>query len=242
MNKQKVLNDIGFILNRVSSQLGFVEGHNMRCFSWGYDEIVTSQINVRQFEGTFRLVVFLVRRISFIEELWEDFSGVLNIPNIKHSTFTLPSVYCFPELTEQTYSHEKSPWIKFSISESGLKEFESVLSFLIRDKLIPEANELLDLKILDNEVNGSVEVAPDLTQYIFNSDGFLFRRIILAYLTNNPLFDDICKYHESFFDQYKELSKSPGYEYFENIPDVYDKVIERLKEIEPLDTPVLETK
>ncbi len=59
----------------------------------------------------------------------------------------------------------------------------------------------------------------------------LFRRVIIAKLVGNPLFEEICDKEKSFFTDYIELSKEKGYEHYKNIPIVFEKVYDRLTTI-----------
>ncbi len=228
IDKPKIVELVNNIIKEVAIELGFSDSYQRRNLNFGFDQITSSQIGVRQLDGSFRVVLSLTRRIDQIENLWEDFGDKINVQNHDNVTFNLTALQCYPELINEPYCHEGTGWLKFRANSAGYKEFKEVAKLLYKEKVIPKAEEYLDLRRLDAEINSKIEIEEDLTNYIFSANGLIFRRIGLAKKSKNPLFERICEYHRSFFEEYIELSQAPGLEYFKNIPTVFENVYERL--------------
>ncbi|MEO9871559.1 hypothetical protein [Ekhidna sp.] len=234
MDKTKIQRRVDNVVSEVALKLGFKDEHRSINYSWGFDRIVTSQINVFELTNSFRIVLSLSRRVNQLETTWEEYSKLLGLQNEENITFNLTTLFCFPELINQSYNHEGTGWISFSINDNGFKDFKETVEYILCNKILPKSEELLDLKKLDHLINDKIELNDDMTSYVFNSNGLIYRRMTLAKITENPLFENICEYHRSYFDQYETLAKNPGYEYLANVPIVFEEVynkIENLKDV-----------
>jgi hypothetical protein len=236
--QKKVMN----ILSDILREYNFVEIDESVIYSlksWGYDYI--SSGITKYFElPYFHVHLSMTKRISVIEQFWEEYADEIHLSYMgKHKipSLSVSIQYAYPNIVnEPFYNADDSRGIfKFNNDKSGYQEFEEVAKYLIIKKLIPKSVELNDLKVLDNMINYKIELdEKPRDSYIFIFQGLIFRRIILAKLVGNPLYEDICNYHRKSIPNWLEASKHRGYEYYKNYPVVLEKVIENLKNVRPL--------
>ncbi|MCD4668611.1 MAG: hypothetical protein K8R44_08540, partial [Sulfurimonas sp.] len=201
------------------------------------DTISSSQIVTQGVPNNrFEVGILASSTIQKIENIWKDLY-LLILPTLESNDLkdVTPTTYSlkydkkvvskrFPDNVRDT------GWLHFTISDDGLAKYQEVIEFLIEKQLLPEIKKYRSISVLDRLVNTKVELEEDYDS-ILRETGFPFRRIILAKLNNNPLFEEICNYHRKAFPEYIEISKEKGYEYFKNIPIVFEKVYERLQNI-----------
>ena len=185
MDSMEVQNKVEQIVTGIALRAGFDEPFRRKQFDWGFDGIITSQINVSEINNRFSIVISLARRIDILEQTWEDFAHLLALPEIENTTFTITTLYAFPDIRNQQYSEEGTGWIGFPIDEKGYEEFQEAVHFIIESKLIPTSIDLLNVNSLDNLINSKIELESDLSKYIFSKNGLVFRRLGLAKLSGN---------------------------------------------------------
>ncbi|WP_258100035.1 hypothetical protein [Marinoscillum pacificum] len=238
IEKEELLQKLNNILAEcVPRDFAFVDSSYYLIKEWGYVRMSLAYGGSHPANNTFNAGITCIIRINQIEEFWEDFSSDLNISFINHSlinpihTFSVSSgiFRANDQLGIDTSSNILSP---FNNHESGLANFKNHIKEKIDNQYIPLIKESLNIKYLDKSINESISLDDDLTRYILNSDGLIFRRTILAKISGNSLFEDICNYQRSAFSQYGELSQIPKYAFFKNIPYVYETVVSRLNKIQ----------
>jgi hypothetical protein len=238
------------IQNAVKIQLeknGFVHDieneHNkyIKYYSWGYDYCFLPHVRFQPEHILFSLTVH--RRIDFIEKIWQEWHNLINI-NIEDSnditTLYVTEKNAYPEIINKSFYDGYGSFI-FEISEKGLSEVENVLELCINQKIIPKLNSYNDLNSLNYFINNNFQFSEDIHGFL-NHNGLIYRRIIIARLTSFSEYENLCNYFRDSFDWYIENGRIEGQEYFLNYPIVFEKVYERLKNIEPLKNTILSEK
>jgi len=211
-------------------------------YDWGCDYSFLPHIRFLPEYINFSLTIH--RRINLVEEFWQEWSSLLNVgvetPN-DITTLYITEKNAYPEIVNEKY-YDGYGAFNFEISEDGLREIEDVVSFFFNQKIISKLTELRNLKSIDKLINSDLDPPQDIGE-IFNVDGgFMFRRMAVAKLTGNSIYEKICELYKSRFSKITEIAKMPDKEYFLNYPIVFEKVYERLKNIEPLKNTVLSDK
>jgi hypothetical protein len=239
------------VQNAVKMQLeknGFVfdieNEHNkyIKRYAWGYDYCFLPHIRFQPEHILFSLTVH--RRIDFIEKIWQEWCNLINV-NIEDpndiTTLYITEKNAYPEIVNEKYYDGYGSFI-FEISENGLQTIKEIIDNIFNEKIIYKLQELKDLKIVDKLINSDLD-SPQNVNEIFNVDGaFMFKRMIFAKITGNGIYEDICKLFKSRFNKIDEIAKAPGKEYYFNYPIVFEKVYERLKNVEPLKNLILSDK
>lgn len=123
----------------------------------------------------------------------------------------------------------------FEYTEEGFEKIRTIMTKVFFEKLIPRLKEVLDLKFLDSTINNKVEyLGGNTSDYFLSGLGILFRRMILAKLTNNPLYEHICEFNASIVTRINAIPEGSRDDYQKNFPNVFDIVYERLKDEKPL--------
>jgi hypothetical protein len=204
--------------------------------SWGYD--YTTLPNVKFTPETIRLSIVIHRRINSLEEIWQDYASLLNVNydnKTDITTLRVSHLSAYPEIIKEQY-YDGYGTLEFKIEKDIIDNvIPKVLSFLIKDKIIPCLNKFNDLKHIDKIFNSSLDPSQELFDYTINHDGFIFKRMVVAKLVGNPRYEEICNHIKSRFPAVLETAKQPGKEYYANYPIVFDTVYERLKDVKPLD-------
>lgn len=208
-----------------------IRKNNKFIHSLSLSQTVTHGVSNNQFEVTLSGNCTILE----IENIWKDLyyltkgESEFTEWNKKYTPPTY-SVYFDKKQIQEKFPQnvKETGWLTFEISDNGIEEFKEVIKYIIEQDLIPKLENVRSLQILDNQLNSSIEL-DNFEQYNINDNGVLLRRIIIARLTNNPLYEEICKHERSFFPDYIEASKEIGYEYFKNIPIVFEEVYNRLK-------------
>lgn len=236
------------VQNVVRTQLennGFVcdneNEHNkyLKKYDWGYDYSFLPHVRFLPEHINFSLTVH--RRINAIEEFWQEWSSLLNVgidnPN-EITTLYITEKNAYPEIVNEKY-HDGYGAFSFEISEEGLDKIESVIDFCFNQKIMAKLADLRNFKNIDRLINSDLDPPQNIGE-IFNVDGgFMFRRMAVAKLTSNGIYEKICDLYKNRFSKITEIAMVPGKEYFLNYPIVFEKVYERLKRIEPLSNTIL---
>lgn len=252
MNKEKLYNDIRLTFERVSNEFGFIKPD----FGAGYEKIQGSDryslhhsqiVTQGVMDNKFEIIPSADCTIMQVEDLWHDlYPLTILMPN--ETTMSKEDIEKFKKLYPSTYGVQydkekvkaKFPenirdtgWLCFDISDTGFERFKEVLRYIISELLLPELDKYHSIDILDKMINSKVIVSNEDKRIINKHQGLSFRRMILAKLNNNPLFEEISQYYLSNTSQFIEFSKRPGMEYFKNYPYVFEEVYNRLKSITP---------
>ncbi len=239
------------VQNAVKTQLeknGFVldidNEHNkyIKHYNWGYDYCFLPHVRFQPEHILFSLTVH--RRIDFIEKIWQEWYNLLNV-NIEDpndiTTLYITEKNAYPQILNEKYYDGNGSFI-FEISEKGLQSIEKVIDIIFNEKIILKLHELQDLVLVDKIINSDLD-SPQNANKIFNVDGaFMFKRMIFVKFAGTKMYKTICDLYKSRFSKIDEIAKTPGKEYFLNYPIVFEKVYERLKNIEPLEKTILSKK
>jgi hypothetical protein len=218
---------------------GFVEdGHNtfaklIRNSKWGYDYCFLPNVRFQPERMTFTLTVH--RRINLIERVWQEWSNLLNV-NIENpediTTLYVTEKNAYPAIVKEKYFDGYGSLI-FEISDDGLSQIPGVIDFILNKKIFKKLAELDDIKSIDRLLNSDLDPPSNINE-IFNVDGgFMFKRMAVAKYAGNPIYEQISNLYKERFSRIKDIAKEPGKEYFLNYPEVFAKVYDRLKEVEP---------
>jgi len=250
MNKKKLYDKIRLIFESVANEYGFIKpefgsGYKKKVkndvYTLSHSQIITQGIMDNKFE----IIPDASCTIMKVEGLWHDLYP-LTILLPKENSMPKEDIEKFKKLYPSTYSVEydreivrskfpdnirKTGWLCFDISEQGFEQFKTVLRYIFAEQLIPELNKYHSIDVLDRMINNKIIATEEDKKIINEHQGLPFRRLILAKLNSNPLFEDIYEYTKSYMPKIVELSKKPGMEYFKNYPFVLEEVYNRLKNI-----------
>lgn len=230
---KKVCNSFGFF--KVNGIGGFKKITDSHIFSITSAQLRTQGIYNNQFEYSIGGNCTIIE----VENIWKD----LYFLTRPESEFTNQLKETIPPTYNVSFSKEKlkeafpknvrdTGWLYFEITKEGIANFEKVITHIIQELLIPQLTNPISIVELDENVNSQIDLKK-LDHYLISKNGFIYRRIILAKLNNNALFEEICNFQRVGFEQYEEISTQKGYEYFKNIPIVFEKVYDRLTTITP---------
>lgn len=246
--RESITADVQNVIKRQLEKNGFVldneNEHSMyiRNYDWGYDYCFLPQVRFYPEHITFCLAVH--RRIFFIEEIWQEWSNLLNV-NIEDpndiTTLYVTEKNAYPEIVNEQYYDGYGSFI-FEISDKGLKIIETVIDNVFNQKIISKLIELRDLKSIDKLINSDLDSPQSVNEIINVDGGFMFRRMVIAKIAGNNIYDKICELYKNRFSKIVEIAKTPGKEYFLNYPIVFEKVYERLKNVEPFKNTILSEK
>lgn len=230
---KKVCNSFDFF--RINGVGGFQKTINKHIFTITSAQLRTQGIYDNEFEFSIGGDCTILE----VENVWKDLYYLTR----PESEFTNQLKEVVPFTYNVDYKKEKlkevfpknvrdTGWLYFEITKEGIANFEKVITHIIQELLIPQLTYPISIAELDKNVNSQIDLKK-LDNYLISKNGFIYRRIILAKLNNNPLFEEICNFQRIGFKQYEEISTQKGYEYFKNIPIVFEKVYDRLTTITP---------
>lgn len=205
-------------------------------YSWGFDEISLPRIAF--LETHLEFGINISRRYSVVEELWQEWAELIQINYSDVNSMTTLVVnhgIASDEIKHKSY-YDGS--LRFEISKKGLAEIPDAIDFVM-NKVFEILDLFRDLKNVDQLINNEIDPTIKDNEIFWKDGAFMFKRMILAKLTGNNTYEEICNLYRSRFDKIEEMSKTPGKEFFLNYPIVFDKVYERLKSIEPLENTIL---
>ena len=217
--------------------------------NWGFIEVGLSPSEILEKEGFLFMSLWGIIRINLIESIWDDFSFELGLqdryPKDSYKseslynldgpkTFVLSRNDFYPNIKENKFF--KGGSLSFDISNTGFQSIKDEYIWIYHDLFLPKLKETLDIKFLDSTINDKVEMIDGTdSDFFLNVHGLIFRRIILAKLSGNPLYNDICDYHRSKMPVIVEMAETYNMPHLKKFFLVLDTVIERLKNVKPLD-------
>ncbi|WP_258101211.1 hypothetical protein [Marinoscillum pacificum] len=234
---KKQLGENGFMFDKENKHNKFIKR-----YAWGIDYIFLPNIRFHPEHILFSLTVH--RRIDFVEQIWQEWSNLLNI-NIEDpndiTTLYVTEKNAYPEIINEKYFDGFGSLI-FDISDEGLEVIETVIDNIFNQKIAYKLNELRDLRYIDKLINSDLDPPQNINKVLYVDGGLMFKRMIFAKLTGNEIFNSICDLYKSRFDKIIDIAKTPGKEYYYNYPIVFEKVLERLKDIKKLNNTILSDK
>lgn len=213
----------------LTDKQGYVRKTDTHHYSINRSQVVSMGLPDSNFE------VLLAGYISIleVEEYWKDLYH-LTMPKLDgevNENFMPPTLRITPDLTHLKDDSPKvflnTNWLRFEDSGPGWIELKDVLGSIVDLFVDYSDTNSPTISQLDEDVNSKIELDA-LDGYQIHKQGFIYRRIILAKLNQNPLFEKICEYHRKAFPKYIALSIKPGQEHLKNIPVIFEKVVERL--------------
>ena len=250
MNKEKLYRKIRLIFEDVANELGFIKpeygsGYKKKIendiYSLSHSQIITQGVMDNKFE----FIPSADCTMMQVEGLWHDlYPLTISVP--KEDSMPKGDIEKFKKLYPATYSVEydreilrnnypnnirETGWLCFDISEQGFEQFKTVLRYIFTEQLIPKLDKYHSIDILDKMINSKVIISNEDKRIINKHQGLSFRRMILAKLNDNPLFEEISQYYLSNLSQFIVFSKRPGMEHFKNYPYVFEEVYNRLKNL-----------
>ncbi|MEA5457620.1 hypothetical protein VB796_01140 [Arcicella sp. LKC2W] len=218
--------------------------------NWGYVQFHLGLSRYSKHSDHFKVSLNASVRIIEIEKYWDDMASLLDfntVPDVEYKsdrlkvldgpeTFIMGPLSCFNSIDEL---HEALPM--FKISKEGFENLENTFKLFYHEKFIPKLKETLDLKFLDSTINSKVEyLGGNASDYFLNIVAILLRRMVLAKLTNNPLYEEICEFNRGIVMKLNSMPLENRNNYQKNFPEVFEKVYNRLKTVKPLENYVLE--
>jgi hypothetical protein len=220
---KEILEPHGFIQNPESGTLSRKTEH----FE---DRISFNHPTVR--DGFFISIPLFSRHINLIDEYWSDWAPKLRIAN----SF-LPTIYLYPALVkpeiknDETYDPLHNGY-RESMNTEGVKRFLDSAKKYIEDHLLPSADKFSDLKTLDKMVNMTARVSEN-APHILNPEGIMFRKMIIAKLTGNPIYNEMCTLIRDLYSWY-ESQAIEGNSNWANYPEAHESLMQRLENVQPL--------
>jgi hypothetical protein len=191
-------------------------------------------------------------RITIIENIWDDFAIELNLFNPINADFYYseinkkldgPLTYIFGTphfLTKgidyESFEDRKKKFHLFPYTDDGFKQLKEKYSWIYHDLFLPKLKETLNIKFLDSTINDKVEyLGGSSDDYFLALHGLLFRRMILAKLSGNPLYEDICEWNRGICAKLDLIPEDNRNAFQKNFRKVFEIVYERLKNVKPMD-------
>lgn len=206
-----------------------------KTYDWGWDYCSLNRILFLDTHVEFGINI--TRRHEFIENLWNDFAFLINCSCNEHMpTIIIQHGNASDEIKQKSH-YDGS--LRFEISEKGLAEIPEAIEFVM-NKIFEKLDLFLDIRELDKYVNTQFQYDEQLHSVIY-WQGLMYKRIIIAKLSGNSKYEELCNFMRESFDWYKENGKIEGQEYFLNYPIVFEKVYDMLKNIEQWENKTLYT-
>jgi hypothetical protein len=250
MQRPQLVNRLGEILVKITNlpndKMDFVYAYT----NWGYVQFHLGLSQYSKHSDHFKVSLNASVRIIEVEKYWDDMSSLLGFginPEVEYKndglkfldgqeTYIMGPLSCFNSIDEL---HEALPM--FKISKEGFENLENTFRLFYYEKFIPKLKETLDLKFLDSTINSKVEyLGGNSSDYFLNIVAILLRRMVLAKLTNNPLYEEICEFNRGIVKKLNNIPLENRNNYQKNFPEVFEKVYNRLKTVKPLENYVLE--
>ncbi|HLO56845.1 MAG TPA: hypothetical protein VK169_21290 [Saprospiraceae bacterium] len=191
-------------------------------------------------------------RITVLENIWDDFSVELNLFQPVHSggyiseklvqldgpiTYIFgPSNFLKEGIHYVNFEDKNKNFFNFPISEIGFNQVKEKYTRIYHDLFLPKLKETLDIKFLDSTVNDKIEyLGGSSDDYFLALHGMLFRRMILAKLNGNPLYEDICEWNRGICAKLDLIPEENRNVFQKNFRKVFEIVYERLKNVKPME-------
>lgn len=218
---------------------------------WGYVNVQFGRGRVDLTANQFSCSLNAEVRITLVENVWDDFAIDLNLFQPVHGGIYIskklseldgPPTYLFgpPHFLihgkhYEDFEDRDKKFIIFPITEYSFSKIEEKYKWIYHDLFLPRLKETLDINFLDSTINDKVEMIDGTdSDFFLNVHGLIFRRIILAKLSGNSLYKDICDYHRSKMPNIVKMADTYHMPHLKKFPLVLETVIERLKDVKPL--------
>ncbi len=235
--KKALLNRIEKKTEKFFKQYGFIKDKTdnvLYRYNHDFYEIIQSYGSQVDGMGFFYKTEGLSKRIKVIEDIWEDLKIKVGIEDRKNYKSIDVSIYQFyPDLEQHPNYSKIRKGFRAAITEDGIDEYISILKPIFENYLFPTSQKLNDIREIDKLVNPSVD-----SPY----RGDVYRRIIIAKLANNPLYNEIVEYYRSNYKKGLENGQNftlEDSEKFSAQMSVFEEIVSRLKNTAPMENPIL---
>lgn len=181
----------------------------------------------------------LSRYIKPVENYWIDLAPKIGIQIVPHSvTLYFHPAFVNPGIQNEEDYNELYHGYCGVADKEGVSNFFNLAEPLLSNHLFPVAKQYLDLKEIDKFVNTEVKFSPGVQGFL-GTTGAVFRRLVIARLVGNPIYDEMVSTYRNGYDWYRNKGKEPGLANWADYPEVYETLFDRLKDVEPLENTVL---
>jgi hypothetical protein len=171
------------------------------------------------------------QKINLVEEIFHQVAEKysFNVPILDQSVTLFANYF--------TLTNERQNEIGYRQPAYNVDEFSSILHRVknfLQEEAIPEFDRFSDIRNIDQIINGDDFWKDDWQKPLGFSNGFVFRRIIIAHLCKNPGFKKIFNYHLSYSEDY--VRNNPGTEPIKRIDglsnlEYLSKILQTVKPI-----------
>lgn len=209
-----------------------------RYFDKGQDKIAPAHIQYNHAYGLFFKSEFVAKRFNVIEDIWEDLQPSMKIYQSKNRcTIHLSMEECYPEVRFEPFYDKNRRGIGSEATLKGVKQYMEVIRVILHEKMLPVLDKYSDLKEIDKVVNSSLEFTQENSGFL-GGDGSAFKRLIIAKLVNNPLYEDIYLYHKTLTENYIKSVQGELDDFNKSRIAALHTVYERLKDVKSLENTV----
>ena len=252
MSKEDIDNRLKSILINITHLPNEKLNSVVKFENWGYVSFNFGRGFVNLTSNEFSCALNAQVRIIQIEKFWDDFAIELNLFQPVHSNgfisqklFQLdgPITYIFgPQnfikegIHFENFEDRNKKFFNFPISEIGFNQIMEKNTWIYHDLFLPKLKETLDIKFLDSTINDKVEYfGGSSDDYFLALHGLLFRRMILAKLSGNPLYEDICEWNRGICAKLDLIAEENRNAFQKNFRKVFEIVYERLRHVRPME-------
>jgi hypothetical protein len=242
LNRDQIEDFLNASFKQILSGSPFLQEENYASsFKYSTNERVdfVTYTNINVYQQFFCTKPILQRYITSVEKYWIDMASQINIqPGRYFATISLQPVILKPGIvTESNYDRVYHGYRAVS-DKAGIDVFVKIVAEIINNVLFPASKQYLDLREIDKFVNAEIKYR-DHVQGFLGTEGTQFKRLIIAKLAGNPIYDDLVTHYRGHYDWYTNKAKEPGSAYWGNYPNVFESLFDRLKKVEPLKNPVV---
>lgn len=209
-----------------------------RRYDWGFDQLTIPRIAF--LEDNLEFGINISRRYNFIEELWQDWAEQLDIYYVNNDYDAMTTIVVNHGNASEDIRLKDffNGSLRFKISDKDLSELTSAIDYTFQ-KIFEKLDLLRDVNELDALVNNMLE-PPAQENQIFTADrGFMFKRMILAKLSDNEQYEQICDLYRNKLSKVDEIYKSTGKKFYLNYPVIFENIYSRLENIRPMKKTIL---
>jgi hypothetical protein len=181
------------------------------------------------------------KRILPVESVWEDLMDSVRVTNMKNRpTITLTLRYCFPDLVNQPYFDRTFNGIKGEATPEGVDRYISIFRPLLTQHLLPAVDKYNDVMEINKVALESMALTKPVQGFL-GTQGSKFRRLIIAKLAGDERFEELYDLEMKSEAEYlKTAAEDQSLAYFKNYPTVFREIYKRLKNVPPLENPILQ--
>lgn len=227
----------------IAFKRGFVQEseypHAFRFVTDGRIDFIT-YTGVKTYQQFFYTMPSVSRYIKTVEDFWIDLANKINIQvNPYFQTLNFSPLIIKPEIIKEEDYDRVYYGYKAIANEEGVDNFMELAIDLMDNYLFPATQKYLDLREIDKFVNAEIKYG-EYVQGFLGTTGTEFKRLIIAKLVGNPIYNNLVDFFRSSYDWHNEKGKEKGSEYLGNYPEVFETLFERLKNVKPLANPILD--